>query len=232
MFCVIFEVHPADGKRDEYLAHAKELKPEIEAIDGFIDNERFENRLRPGWVLSLSTWRDEKSVIRWRRQTKHHFTQEKGRFEIFSDYHLRVGEVTADTHPPTPVREMRFDTTETGLSKACTITELTPREGQDVPRDDDALFPAAGLDRLAAGLNGFEIYDSIYTPGKVLVLAFWTAPEDAASMRLTGVPGVATARLRGVRVIREYGMFDRRETPQFYPDVQRTRYHGVISTTS
>jgi len=89
MFAVIFEVHPADGQRDAYLAHAKELKPEIEAIDGFIDNERFESRGRSGWVLSLSTWRDEKSVIRWRTHAKHHFTQEAGRSEIFSDYHLR-----------------------------------------------------------------------------------------------------------------------------------------------
>jgi len=222
MFSVIFEVHPADGKRDAYLAHAKELKPEIEAIDGFIDNERFESRLRPGWVLSLSTWRDEKSVIRWRRQTRHHFTQEKGRSEIFSDYHLRVGEVIADTHPPMEIREMRFDTTEVGASKACTVTELTPLEGQDVPRDD-GLFAAAGLDRSAAGLNGFDVYDSIYTPGKVLVLACWTAPEEAADTRPAAAPGVATARLRQIRVIRDYGMFDRRETPQFYPDVQRTR---------
>ena len=29
------------------------------------------------------------------------------------------------------------------------------------------------------------------------------------------------ARLRRVRIIRDYGMFDRRETPQYYPDVQR-----------
>ena len=221
MFSVIFEVHPADGKRDAYLAHAKELKPEVEAIDGFIDNERFENRLRPGWVLSLSTWRDEKSVIRWRRQTKHHVMQEKGRSGIFSNYRLRVGEITADTHPPMPVREMRFDVTESGLSKACTITELTPRASQHMPDCDDALFSAVGLDRTAAGLNGFEIYDSIYNPGKVLVLALWTAPENAASMRPAVIQGVAVARLRSVRVIREYGMFDRHETPQFYPDVVR-----------
>ena len=100
MFAVVFEVQPAEGKKDEYLAHAKELKPIIETIDGFIDNERFESKLRPGWVLSLSTWRDEKAVIRWRVQSNHHGIQELGRAGIFSDYHLRVCEITADTHPP------------------------------------------------------------------------------------------------------------------------------------
>jgi heme-degrading monooxygenase HmoA len=213
--------------RDEYLAHARVLKPEVEAIDGFIDNERFENQRRPGWVLSLSTWRDEKALVRWRRQASHHFAQEKGRSGVFSDYRLRVGEVTADTQPAMPIAEMRFDVTESGLSKACTITELTPREGAGagVPRGDDALLPVYGLDRAAEGLNGFEIYKSMYTPGKVLVLALWAAPENAASMHLPTMSGIAT-RLRTVRVIREYGMFDRHETPQFHPDVPREVRNG------
>src|ERR1700728_2679160 len=100
MFVVVFEVHPAPGKKDEYLENAKHLKPILESIDGFIDNERFESKLRQGWLLSHSTWRDEKSVVRWRTQGEHHRVQEKGRFEIFRDYHLRVGEVTSDTAPP------------------------------------------------------------------------------------------------------------------------------------
>src|ERR1700742_3569154 len=128
MFSVIFEVRPRDGKKDEYLGYAKELKPVIETIDGFIDNERFESRTRPGWILSLSTWRDEKAVIRWRTQQKHHLIQEKGRFGIFSDYRLRVGEITTDTHPPMPLREERFDTTEVSQSKLCTVVELVPQE--------------------------------------------------------------------------------------------------------
>ena len=53
MFSVIFEVHPKEGKKDEYLRLAKHLKPLLEAIHGFIDNERFESKLRPGWVLSI-----------------------------------------------------------------------------------------------------------------------------------------------------------------------------------
>jgi heme-degrading monooxygenase HmoA len=100
MFAVVFEVHPAPGKKDEYLALAKNLKPMLESIDGFIDNERFESRRREGWVLSLSTGRDEKAVMRWRSQGEHHRIQEQGRSGIFSDYHLRVCEVTADSHPP------------------------------------------------------------------------------------------------------------------------------------
>ena len=79
MFSVIFEVHPRPERFDLYLGLAKELKPILEGIDGFIDNERFESTRRPGWILSHSTWRDEKSVVRWRTVAKHHDTQQRGR---------------------------------------------------------------------------------------------------------------------------------------------------------
>jgi heme-degrading monooxygenase HmoA len=83
MFSVIFEVHPKQEKFDLYLELAKGLRPILEAIDGFIDNERFESTHRPGWILSHSTWRDEKSVVRWRTVGKHHDTQQRGRDEVF-----------------------------------------------------------------------------------------------------------------------------------------------------
>jgi heme-degrading monooxygenase HmoA len=44
MFAVIFEVRPKPERWDAYLALATLLKPEVEQIDGFIDNERFASR--------------------------------------------------------------------------------------------------------------------------------------------------------------------------------------------
>ena len=40
------------------------LRPEIERIDGFIDNIRYRSLTREGWILSLSGWRDEKALVR------------------------------------------------------------------------------------------------------------------------------------------------------------------------
>ena len=223
MFSVLFEVRPAEGKRDEYLGLAKELKPVIETIDGFIDNERFESRVRSGWVLSLSTWRDEKAVIRWRTQAQHHLIQEKGRSHVFSDYHLRVGEITYDTHPPMVLREHRFDTTEVGRAKFCAVVEIVPSGNGDLPKGGEALLRAIGLDPSSPGLNEVEIYDSIYKPGKVLVLASWADAACATRFHPAEVPNAASVRHRVVRVIRDYGMYDRRETPQYYPDVPQRR---------
>jgi heme-degrading monooxygenase HmoA len=88
---VIFEVHPKQEKFDLYLDLAKGLKPILEDIDGFIENQRFESTRRRGWILSHSTWRDEKSVVRWRTVGKHHDTQQRGRDEVFQDYHFAGG---------------------------------------------------------------------------------------------------------------------------------------------
>src|SRR5215471_17307637 len=141
MFSVIFEVLPNQGKKDAYLDLAKHLKPILETIDGFVDNERFESRLRPGWVLSHSTWRDEKSVVRWRTEGEHHVVQAKGRFEIFQDYHLRVGDVTADTDPPrqAPIEERRLDEPEVGTAKVVTFTEIIPRKNVAFANQADLL---------------------------------------------------------------------------------------------
>jgi heme-degrading monooxygenase HmoA len=130
MFAVIFELQPKQEKFDEYLTLAKYLRPILEAIDGFIDIDRFASKRTKGRLLSLSTWRDEKAVVRWRTHAEHHAVQEKGRFDVFEDYHLRVGEIMVDTAPPKgfAVQEQRFDATDVGEVKAITITELVPQE--------------------------------------------------------------------------------------------------------
>jgi heme-degrading monooxygenase HmoA len=66
-------------------------------VYGFVDNIRYRSLMRDGWILSHSGWRDEKAVVRWRTRMRHHEVQEKGRSEILSDYHLRVGQVFHDT---------------------------------------------------------------------------------------------------------------------------------------
>src|SRR3954470_2563841 len=118
MFAVIFEVQPKSDRWDQYLDLAKQLRPELEQISGFVDNERYRSRRTEGRVLSLSTWRDEKAVIRWRTHAMHHGVQEKGRFEVFEDYHLRVGEITSDTAipPGQALEQLRLDATEVGAA--------------------------------------------------------------------------------------------------------------------
>jgi len=96
MIAVIFEVVPAEGRMDDYLAHATRLKEELEKIDGFISVERFRSITHPEKILSLSFFRDEAAVAAWRNHPRHRTTQAAGRAGIFADYHLRVATVIRD----------------------------------------------------------------------------------------------------------------------------------------
>jgi heme-degrading monooxygenase HmoA len=218
MFAVIFEVQPNPERFDDYLALAKTLKPKLEAIDGFIDNERFRSLRDPRRLVSLSTWRDEKAVIRWRTQGEHHGVQEKGRFEVFEDYHLRVGEIFGDSKSP-PAKQQRFDETEIGESKAVTLTEVEP--GEKGALSGTSLAAELGLSRHSAGLVEQETFESIYVPGKLLLLTSWRDARSAEGFAPKAPAAAKSLRHRSVRIIRDYGMFERREAPQFYPEVQR-----------
>jgi len=219
MFAVIFEIQPRKERKDDYLALAKVLKPEVERINGFIDNERFKSMRTEGRMLSLSTWRDEKAVIRWRTLGAHHEIQEKGRTEIFEDYHLRVGEITADTHIPAGqiLQEQRFDETEAGPSNAATISELAADNKEPASSDLPAELKAPAIG--TSGVIDLEVYESIYNPGKLLLLTSWKDATAANAWHPTILAG-RELRHRQIRVIRDYGMRDRREAPQFYPPVE------------
>ncbi len=225
MFAVIFVVQPRQECWSDYLDLAKFLKPKLEAIDGFIENERFESKRRKGRLLSLSVWRDEKALVRWRTQGEHHGVQEKGRFEIFEDYHLSVGEIIADSDPPKGprVEETRFDETATGGAKVATIAEFTVMDGGDVGATSDTLPARLGIDVRLDGLVDLEAFESISSPGRLLLLAFWRDAEAAKRWRPANPAGAETVRRRHVRIIRDYGMFDRREAPQYYREVEPSR---------
>ena len=96
MIAVIFEVWPDSDHRIDYFDLAAALKPQLEKIDGFISVERFESLTDKGKVLSLSFWRDEDAVARWRTLAEHRAAQAKGRGGIFRDYRLRIASVIRD----------------------------------------------------------------------------------------------------------------------------------------
>ncbi|EGO95104.1 MULTISPECIES: antibiotic biosynthesis monooxygenase [unclassified Acidiphilium] len=187
MHAVIFEVRPKDGRLDDYFGHARLLRPELEGIDGFIENIRYRSLTRPGWLLSVSLWRDEAALIAWRRHALHHRAQEEARRALFADYRLRVGVVAE--------------------ADSAGVSLLTARREGAAGMTAEALARDLGLDPAVPGLVGWDVFEAVLTPGDVLLLRSGTGAwaGEGASHRL-------------VRVIRDYGMTDRREAPQHFPD--------------
>ena len=96
MIAVIFEVWASEGRKDEYLEIAASLRADQNNIDGFISVERFQSLTDPKKLLSLSFWRDEEAIRKWRNHSRHRKSQIQGRAGVFADYRLRIAAVTRD----------------------------------------------------------------------------------------------------------------------------------------
>lgn len=96
MIAVLFEVLLAEGKIEEYLDLASELRCKLIDIEGFISIERFQSISNPDKILSLSFWENEEAVSQWRNNELHRITQQKGRESIFTNYRLRVSVIRRD----------------------------------------------------------------------------------------------------------------------------------------
>lgn len=222
MFAALFEVQPKSDQWDAYLDTARSLRPLLEQIEGFVENVRYRSLTRDGWLLSLSVWSGEKALVRWRTQPQHHLAQEKGRNEVFLDYHLRVGQLTRDTQLPHGqlLAEQRLDETEVGAGTTDTVVNAQ-RPAEWVTQNSPAEIAAwLGLDLDAPGLVAWDVYDAVLTPGDLILVMTWRNSEaaDRYAAREANPDG---ARLRQVRIVRDYGKYDRRESPQYFPELER-----------
>jgi heme-degrading monooxygenase HmoA len=214
MFEVLFEIHPKPDQFNAYLGYAKMLLPELTRLDGFVGVVRYRSLTREGWILSLSSWRDEKAIACWRTTPTHREVQAKGRSEVFLDYRIRVSQVTRDTQSPDAgiLDQERLDRAETTDSPAATLIDAKRTAEwvrQSNPQD---IAGWLGLDANAKGLVAWDVFEAVLTPGDIILLISWR-DEASANIFENLVSLQDGARLRGVRVVRDYGMFDRREVP-------------------
>jgi hypothetical protein len=168
MFAVVFEVQPKAECRDAYLELAKHLKPLLQQIEGFVDNERF---------------------------------------------------ATSDTRDRA-IGGTRSDATGAGRAKVLTVTEFTLTDSAAGKNSGASLESTVGLTRGTAGLVDSETFASLYTPGKLLLLASWTDKGAANAFAPRADEAAKDLRHRKITVIRDYGMRDRREAPQYFAAVE------------
>jgi len=223
MFSVLFEVQPKSEKWGDYIDNDKMLRRELERVDGFVDHTHYKSMQREDWLLSLSTWRNEKSVVRWRTARNHHLAQQHGRDNILEDYHFRVGEIFADNKLPAGMElsNQRNDETEIGEGKMVTIITATRPPGH--PSNVVACSQFLGLDIFSGSvLVDWDVYEAILAPGDLCLMLVWADCnavryfEDGERLLLPD-----THRIRHVRIVRDYTMLDRREAPQYYRAVKR-----------
>jgi heme-degrading monooxygenase HmoA len=99
MIAMIFEYWIDPQRPDlyrEYLAESASIRELLPGLTGFHGIERFESSSEEGKFVSLAFFDDEEAVARWRTTPQHRRVQALGRSRLFTQYRLRMADVTRD----------------------------------------------------------------------------------------------------------------------------------------
>ena len=203
MQALLFEVMPRRGHESHYFDRAAALRPELEKNAGLIFIDRFKSLVRPGLILSHSLWKDEASLARWRTDPKHHAAQAARRNVHFADYRLRIAQVVGEAGGGEAQRGGTQDNAynDPGLT-ACRYLVVVQSSGEP----------------FGSGGEGFSSVNRENAFVSVVPVATRESGEETIAAA-AGAGHVESAWL--CLVSRDYGMFDRTEAPQYYPQAKR-----------
>lgn len=208
MISQFFEIQVKDGHVDTYMDLAASLKPSLEAMGGCLFIDRFKSLSRENLLLSYQIWQDEGVMVAWRVNAGHHKIQETGRERVFADYRIRIAEVIHEARPGKPIW----------------------RPERRTPYNDPARRPPTYV--IASESKKAELpattewrrdsFASMYRPGYFAHLV--DLPDYQSGLDFGGqlFADPTTEYFRIFEVMRDYGMYDRTEAPQYYPPVSRS----------
>jgi heme-degrading monooxygenase HmoA len=207
MMSLFFEVEVKPERTEQYLNLAASLKPALDKMGGCLFLDRFRSLSRNNLLLSYQIWQDEGAMTAWRVDAQHHKAQTLGREKVFSDYRLRIAQVIHEARPGKPVWQPE---------------RRTPYNDPARRKPTYALVAESKSAKLPARPDWqTDAFASVYREGQFAHLI--DVPELQSGMafgdRLFADP--TTEYVRIVEVIRDYGMYDRTEAPQYYPPIAR-----------
>jgi heme-degrading monooxygenase HmoA len=193
---------------DCYMDLAASLKPALNAMGGCLFIDRFKSLTRKNFLLSYQIWQDEGAMTAWRVDEKHHVIQTIGREKVFSDYRIRIAQVIREARPGSPVwepeRRTPYNDPERRRPTYVIASESTKPElplATQWPRDS---------------------FQSMYREGRFAHLVDLPDYESGLEFGAKPLADPTTEYFRIFEVMRDYGMYDRGEAPQYYPPVQRS----------
>mgnify|MGYP003628839916 CR=1 FL=1 len=207
MIGLFFEVTPRPGHEQAYFDIAAGLRGELNQNPGLLFIDRFKSLSRPRIVLSHSHWSDEASLARWRTHAKHHLAQIAGRQEHFEDYRLRIGQLACEWLP---------------IAGEPRLFETTNSYNDPALQRERFLIASTASRPIEEGAES-DVLESVSREREYIVLT----PIQSLSGGLEAVKQLsltdAVTSVRLFLVSRDYGMYDRKEAPQYYPPVHRDR---------
>ena len=237
---VVFEFLPCANTLENFLGTIVGKKPDLERGNGLVGNHSYKSLTRAGWFLSLSTWREERSVVRWRTNLRHLHTRCTDCDLRFADYRLWVGSVADDSQSRIGTKPLEQGAGPAKVARATLsiisvnrtirsngtlnfsdrLIEFDPVFGDNLSLD---MFKATAW---AANAVSWDVFEKILNSRDLLLLTAWP-DEEAARTYENRVFATSEARMRRIRVQREYSKLERRGAPQLLPPLFRERntYH-------
>lgn len=208
MIGLFFEVQTKPGHRDRYLELAASLRPALDAIGGCLFIDRFQSLSRDNLLLSYQIWQDEGALTAWRVHGYHHKVQEIGRESVFSDYRIRIAQVIHEARPNKPVWQPERRTPYNDPARrAATYVLATESKNAELPVKCDWQHDA---------------FASVYRDGQYGHLVDVPDPQSGIALGEKLFADPTTEYVRVFEVMRDYGMYERAEAPQYYPPVERS----------
>lgn len=205
MISQFFEVQIKEGQVDHYLDLAASLKSSLETMGGCLFIDRFKSLSRKNLLLSYQIWQDEGSMVAWRVDANHHTVQETGRKEVFSDYRIRIAQVIHEQRPGIePWRPERLSPYNDHERRPSTFVVASESRNRELPT--------------GTTWSG-DVFESVYRPGVFAHLLDTPSPDTAIAFGQKLFEDSTTKYFRVFEVMRDYGMYDRDEAPQYYPPV-------------
>lgn len=207
MMSLFFEVEVKPERTEQYLTLAASLKPRLDEMGGCLFLDRFRSLSRQNLLLSYQIWQDEGAMTAWRVDAQHHKVQTLGREKVFSDYRLRIGQVIHEARRGGDLwRPERLTPYNDPARRKPTYVLVTESGSAKLPLRPD--WPS-------------DTFASVYREGRFAHLI--ELPDSQSGIPLSDrlLADAATEYVRIVEVIRDYGMHDRLEAPQYYPPVGR-----------
>jgi heme-degrading monooxygenase HmoA len=210
MLALLFEATPKPDGYQRYLDIAAALRPALDIHDGFLFIDRYRSLTTPGVILSHSLWRDEASLAAWRTFEQHHHAQVAGREHVFADYRLRIADIVLaratnedDWKPP------RLSSYNAPGTRPPRYVVIAASRGKPDSRGTSDQFES--LNRPNEFLSLYEA-DS-FEAGQQVLESLMGSRSNADDWEIASV--------RVCEIERDYGMFDRREAPQYYRPISR-----------
>jgi heme-degrading monooxygenase HmoA len=208
MIGLFFEVQTRQGHRDQYLDLAASLRPALDTIGGCLFIDRFQSFSQDNLLLSYQIWQDEGALTAWRVHAKHHRVQEVGREAVFSDYRIRVAQLIHEAKPKqTAWQPDRRTPYNDPARRSPTYMLIAESKKAELPVKPE--WPR-------------HAFTSVYREGQFAHLIDVPDPQAAIAFGERLFADASVEYVRVFEVMRDYGMFERTEAPQYYPPVERS----------